>query len=261
MQWRWVTSAISMKPSGILAGWSLGALVSRFQRVRTTIRMMNVIRLVSPDRPRAVAKPMLDTRFERDDYSLIAGIRRGDPTAATALFEQYHALVERTLVRVLGFDSELADAVQETFIRALGSTRLLRDPQALPSWLIRISVCTASDLIRKRKRRWWLQLFSGTQDPVDAADEWVADAESDLEARQALQAAQAILNTLPVQEKVAFSLRRFEGMELKDVAQACGCSLATIKRRLVRAETRFLAQVHKYPVLEKWLAENGGEES
>jgi RNA polymerase sigma-70 factor (ECF subfamily) len=204
---------------------------------------------------------MLEPRFDSDDYTLIAGIRRGDASAAATLFEKYHGLVERTLVRILGFDSELADTVQETFIRALGSTRLLRDPQALPSWLIRISVCAASDLIRKRKRRWWLQLFSGPQDMADQGDVWFFDAEADMEARQALQAAQAILNSLPAQERVAFSLRRFDGMELKDVAQACGCSLATIKRRLARAEARFSAQTHKYPALDKWLAEKGGEET
>jgi RNA polymerase sigma-70 factor (ECF subfamily) len=203
---------------------------------------------------------MLEPRFERDDYSLVAGIRRGDASAATALFEQYRGLVERTLVRILGFDSELADAVQETFIRALGSTRLLRDPQALPSWLIRIAVCTASDCIRKRKRRWWLQLFSGAEDATDQVEDWGFDAESDMEARQALQSAQAILGNLPVQERVAFSLRRFDGMDLKDVAQACGCSLATVKRRLARAEIRFSAQVRKHPALERWLAEKGGEE-
>ena len=117
----------------------IDASVSRFKRDPPTTTTMPSIRLVASERPRTAVAPMLEPRFERDDYSLVAGIRRGDASAATALFEQYRGLVERTLVRILGFDSELADAVQETFIRALGSTRLLRDPQALPSWLIRIA--------------------------------------------------------------------------------------------------------------------------
>jgi RNA polymerase sigma-70 factor, ECF subfamily len=217
--------------------------------------MMSSLRLV-PSAPSHVASQTLPGAS--DDYALIAGIRRGDPTAASALFAQYRGLVERTLVRILGFDSELADAVQETFIRALGSTRLLRDPKALPSWLIRISVCTAADLIRSRRRRRWLQFFAEPQDLADRSNEMVFESEPDLEARQALQAAHAILSSLPSDERIAFSLRRLDGMELKDVAHACGCSLATIKRRLARAERRFLARAEKHQALASWLTEQRG---
>ena len=223
--------------------------------------VMANLRLVASEPARGAAKagPGLPSPAPaHDDYALIAGIRRSDPAAAAALFAQYRCLVERTLVRILGFDSELADAVQETFIRALGSTRLLRDPRALPSWLIRISVCTASDLIRRRRRRRWLQFFAEPQELVDRASELVFEGEPDLEARQALIAAQAILSSLPTDERIAFSLRRLDGMELKDVAHACGCSLATIKRRLARAEKRFLARAERYQALASWLGERRG---
>lgn len=221
---------------------------------------MTGLRLVasSTQTPAASVPPVPPAQ---DDYALIAGIRRGDPAAATALFEQYRALVERTLVRILGFDSELPDAVQDTFIRALGSTRLLRDPQALPSWLIRIAVCTAADLIRRRRRRRWLQFFAEPQDLIDRGSQLVFEGEPDLEARQALQAAHAILDSLPTDERIAFSLRRLDGMELKDVARACGCSLATIKRRLARAEKRFLARAERQAALERWLDDKTGAET
>ena len=221
---------------------------------------MSRLRLVPPDHSQETAA-VPTTHFAGDDLALIAGVRRGDGAAATAFFERYHGLVERTLVRILGFDSELSDTVQETFVRAFCSTRLLRDPQALAGWLIQIAVCAARDLIRKRRRRWWLQLFSGRDDRVEQTEVAGQDTELDLEAREALRGAQAILEGLPVDERLAFSLRRFEGMELKEVALACTCSLATIKRRLVRAEKRFSAGVSKHPALEKWLAEKGGEET
>jgi RNA polymerase sigma-70 factor (ECF subfamily) len=190
-----------------------------------------------------------------DNYALIAGIRRGDPAAATALFEQYRGLVQRTLARILGLDSELADAIQETFIRALGSTRLLRDPQALPSWLIRIAIRTASDLIRRRQRRRWLQFFAEPQDLVDRQSELAYEAEPDMEVRQALRVAHAVLCSLPTDERIAFALRRLDGMELTEVALACGCSLATIKRRLARAEKRFLARAEKQQALADYLSD------
>jgi RNA polymerase sigma-70 factor (ECF subfamily) len=222
--------------------------------------MMSELRLVHRQPPKGPPEAIPAHGFAGDDYALVAGIRQGDAKAASALYDQYHSLVERTLVRILGFDSELADTVQETFIRALGSTRLLRDPKALPSWMIRISVCTASDLIRRRKRSRLFHLFSEPEEVAGAASAVVFEAESDLETRRALVAAQAVLNGLPLDERMAFSLRRLEGMELKDVAHACGCSLATIKRRLARAEERFLARAQKQAALKNWLAEKMGEQ-
>jgi RNA polymerase sigma-70 factor (ECF subfamily) len=216
--------------------------------------MMTELRLVGAEHPRAAPEP----RSVLDDYALVSGIRRGDPAAATAFFAQYRVLVERTLVRILGFDSELADAVQETFIRALASSQLLRDPQALPSWMIRIAVFTATDLLRHRRRRRWLELFAEPQEASGACQNEVCEGEPDMELRLALRAAHTVLASLPAHERVAFSLRRMEGMELKEVASACGCSLATIKRRLVRAEARFLSRAQKYPALAHWLAAKEG---
>jgi RNA polymerase sigma-70 factor (ECF subfamily) len=218
---------------------------------------MSELRLVHTQKSntsaRAEGRPFLD------DYALVAGIRRGDADAATALFEQYRDLVERTLVRILGFDSELADLVQDTFIRALGSTRLLRDPQALPSWILRITVRTAADLLRRRRRWHWLQFFAEPQEAMDPDHELAFSAEPDVEARHALFVAHTILCRLPPDERIAFSLRRLDGMELKDIAAVCDCSLATVKRRLVRAERRFLEDARKHAILEQWLAGREGE--
>jgi len=216
------------------------------------------LRLVHRGHPAGTDGQPSATRGVLDDYALVAGIRRGDATVAAAFYEQYRGLVERTLVRLLGFDSELADTVQETFIRALDSSRLLRDPQALPSWMIRIAVFTASDLIRRRKRRRWLQLFADSRDANERGNDLVFEGEPDLEARVALQAARAVLESLPVAERIALSLRRLEGLELREVASACGCSLATIKRRLVRAEARFRARARSHPALANWLAAQEG---
>ena len=233
--------------------------MSRFSAGQRLTRQMSELRLVHRQSAGDHSEAISTGAFVGDDYALIAGIRRGDADAASALYDQYHTLVERTLVRILGFDSELPDAVQEAFIRALGSTRLLRDPKALPSWMIRIAVCTASDLIRRRRRSRLFHIFSEPEEVLEAASAVMFEAESDIESRRALIAAQALLNVLPLDERMAFSLRRLEGMELKDVAHACGCSLATIKRRLVRAEERFLARAQRQPALKNWLAEKMGD--
>jgi len=180
--------------------------------------------------------------FVGDDHALLRALERGDRGAAAALFDRYAALVERTIARILGADTELSDAVQEAFVRMLRSVRSVRDPQALPEWVIRVAVHTAADTLRRRRRRRWL-LLEPTESFVDDGTE------ADLEGREALRATYAVLDQLSVDDRAVFALRIIDGMELRQVAAACDCSLATVKRRLDRAEARFALLARKHPAL------------
>ena len=65
----------------------------------------------------------------------------------------------------------------------------------------------------------------------------------------------AILDGMPIDQRMAFVLRHFHGARLVEAAEACETSLATVKRRLARAEERFLAAVRRQPGLSQWLQE------
>jgi RNA polymerase sigma-70 factor (ECF subfamily) len=62
-----------------------------------------------------------------------------------------------------------------------------------------------------------------------------------------------VLEQMRVDDRMAFTMRFIHGMTLPDAAEACGVSLATLKRRLVRAEKAFLEAAQKRPILEYWL--------
>ncbi len=185
-----------------------------------------------------------------DDGALVEGLRSGHPAAKAEFFDRYAGHVERILVRILGHEQDLADLLHEIFARAFAGHGTLRDPRALKPWLTGIAVLTAREFIRRRARGRWLRFFAAEALPeVEAAP-------SDEDAREALRATYAVLDRLGADERVAFALRYFEGMELTAVAAACRVSLNTIKRRLDRAERRFLAFAEREPALETWLPES-----
>jgi RNA polymerase sigma-70 factor (ECF subfamily) len=199
------------------------------------------LKLVHP--PPQPAKPA----FPGDDAALVLGFRRGDPGARAALYDRYADHVHRVLYRVLGFDRDLADLHHDVFVRALGSIARLEDPSALKAWLTSIAVHVARSAIARRKRRSWLWFLPGEDLP-----EVEAGAASG-EVLDALGATYAILATLPAEERIAFALRFIDGMELTEVAAACGTSLATIKRRLARAGDSFAEQARRHPALQTWV--------
>jgi RNA polymerase sigma-70 factor (ECF subfamily) len=181
---------------------------------------------------------------EASEIAFVEAVRAGDPAAREILVERYMPLVERLVAGALGVDTDLVDVVQDVFVRVLEGVHKLKDPTALRRWIASLAVFTARERIR-RKRRWrWIRFVA----PEALPEIPVRQSEGDT--RLAVRATYRVLDALPTEERLAFTLRFVAEMELTEVAAACQVSLATIKRRLARAETRFLAAAEDSPVLK-----------
>ena len=162
------------------------------------------------------------------------------------LVERYGGYVERLLMRVVGADAELPDLMQDVFVRAISNLKELRDPAAVKQWLGSLAINTAHVWIRRRRlRRRWVRFDSPQELPEPPAT--VAGLEVNLMLRRTYQ----ILDSLPADERIAFALRFVDGMDLREIAEISGVSLATIKRRIGKAETRFLEVARQDPLLRE----------
>ena len=119
---------------------------------------------------------------------------------------------------------------------------------AFRGWLVQIAVRKVHR--RFRRRRLLRTLGFDTTSP-DAGIAAQASSEISPEQRAELVLLDRVLAGLPAAERVAWSLRCVEGMRLEEVALACSCSLATVKRRIAAAH----AVVSKHVALDT----RGGE--
>lgn len=167
-----------------------------------------------------------------DDVELAEAARDGHPGAVAEVYRRFGGLVRGLLVQSIGPHAEVDDLVQETFLRFFRRAGDLREPAALRSFIVGIALRVARGELRKRRVRRFLHLV----DPTEAPDSAVAG--DDHEGREALRRLYAILDRLDDDSRLAFVLRHVQGLELHDVAAGLGCSLATVKRRLSKAEAR-----------------------
>lgn len=181
------------------------------------------------------------------DELLVLSLRARHPDAGTQLFDRYAPHVRRVLVRVMGPDSEILDLVHDVFVTALESLNRLVDPRALRAWLTQIAVFTARAKIRRRMRGRILRFLPFSELPEPELPP------ADFEASESMQAVYRVLDGMNTDQRIAFALRFVAGMELTEVASSCGVSLATIKRRLSRAQTNFKASAEREPALVEWL--------
>jgi RNA polymerase sigma-70 factor (ECF subfamily) len=182
-----------------------------------------------------------------DDYALVQALRAGHPGAAAAFYDRQAVHVRRALRSVLGADADVPDLLQEVFIRAIDRIGELEDFSRVRGWLTTIAIFTAGAHIRRAARRSWLGIFSPALTAVSHQDPPSADA------RAALRETYLVLDRLPADQRIAFVLRFIEEMSLPECAATCRVSLATFKRRLSRAEKRFLELARARPALQHWL--------
>jgi len=160
------------------------------------------------------------------------------PQTDAELFERFAPYVARIGLRLLGRESDVDDLIQDVFIAAMRQRHQVRAPEAFRSWLAIIAVRTARRYLRKRRLRALVGI--DTLSPtLELRDPGISP-----ERRALLQRVYQVLDKMPVDHRIAWTLRYVEGEKLEEVAERCGCSLATAKRRIAAAHGRLEAELH-----------------
>ena len=183
--------------------------------------------------------------------TMVAGIRARDPEVAAAFYDKYQGRINGLVWRMLGRDDEHDDVVQQVFAQVLDSIDRLRDPDLLEPWLVRLTVNTVLKIIRRRRMA---RILHKSQ---KHAEDYSADLGP--ESQQLAIRVYEVLDKLGARERVVFALRYIEGNTLSECAQAMGCSVATVKRCLVKARRTFEKHAEKDPVLASWTQGEGNE--
>lgn len=178
------------------------------------------------------------------------GIIAGRESAAAALWGRYGKLVYRLAERALGCPHEAEDLTQDVFVCLLNKVSGLRDASSLRSFVVSVTIRTLKwQLRRKRRRQWWVNLTRTGGLPEAAVQGGDVD--------QVLGRFYRLLDHLNPDDRVIFVLRRVDGMQLQDVAEATGHSLATVKRRLVKADAQLSRWMEREPLLVAFLQHEG----
>ena len=152
------------------------------------------------------------------------------------LFRRFGPYVARIGLRLLGREADVDDLMQEVFLAAFKQRGQLRDEAAIKGWLATVAVRTARRQLRKRRLRSFVGLDSGVG--LQLRDERISP-----ERRALLRRVYEVLDQIPVEHRLAWSLRYVEGEKLEAVARRCGCSLATAKRRIAAAHVRLQGEL------------------
>ena len=133
----------------------------------------------------------------------------------TENYERYYRLAYSYMRN----EDDALDVVQESAYRAIRDCRKVRNKDYLSTWIYRIVVNTALDMLRRKKKE------NITEELPEIP---VEDQYQDLELR-------TVLNQLDDKSRTIILLRYFEDLKLEDIADIVGDNLNTVKARLYRS--------------------------
>jgi RNA polymerase sigma-70 factor (ECF subfamily) len=194
------------------------------------------LRLVEGAASSRTHRQRLGTIGELDDAQLVALAKQNDVVAFEALYRRHSAFAVNLAVRIQGNATDAEDVVHDAFVRVHTRLNELREGAAFRSWLGSIVV----RLVRTRLRRRRLLQVLGLHTPDRVDLDVVASDEAGPEVRAQLAQLYALLRAMPPSDRIAWTLRHVEHHRLEAVADLMRCSLATVKRRIQRAQ-RFLS--------------------
>ena len=164
---------------------------------------------------------------------LVLRLRRADPSAVAEVYDAHHAAVRAFAKRLLGDAASAEDLVHEVFVSLPQAARKFRGDSALRTFLISIAVNHARHFVRAaQRRRRALSAYGETE------SQHSSDPEHEARRKELAELLTRALDTLPIDQRVAFVLCEVEERSSGEAAEIVGAPEATLRTRLFHAKRK-----------------------
>jgi RNA polymerase sigma-70 factor (ECF subfamily) len=173
---------------------------------------------------------------EAGEKELVARARAHEEAAFEALFKKYRDRIYRV---VYGWclDSEVAmDLTQDVFLKAFKSIGSFKEESAFYTWLCRIAINRCTDYCRRKKK--YKEILMEEVATEESADREGETPPSALQVEELKRDLRNAIDQLSEEARAAFTLRFFEGLSYKEIADALECSIGTVMSRIFYARQR-----------------------
>lgn len=183
---------------------------------------------------------------------LIARAQRGDEDAVRAIIESLHRQVIATVFRFLGtrFRADVEDVAQEIFVKVFRAIDRFEPERGVKfsTWVYTFVRNHCFDFL-KRRRLSTVSMSPRDDDDapgIEPADELARRPVDSAENQELGQKIEEALAALGPDQRLAFVLREYEGLDYSAIAQVTGVSEGTVKSRLHRAKEALRNRLSRY---------------
>lgn len=162
-----------------------------------------------------------------DEEMLIAGLKRGDPSARKQVYELYAPLMMSVCVRYVGNRETARDLLQDGFIKVFTKIPTYAATGAFGGWIRRIFVTTALEYLRREQLH--------PDDAVEEYEEALADVNYSALDKLSADELLGCIARLPAGYRTVFNLYAIEGYSHSEIAGMLHIREVTSRTQFIRA--------------------------
>ncbi len=186
---------------------------------------------------------MSNRRMDKAETEAIRDVLAGDRDAYRVLMDRHFCSVTRVAFRITGNEADAEEAAQEAFLRAYNKLPSFRQDSAFSTWIMRIAMNTAINLVERRNRDLSYHAPRIADEPSPAEHTVrVADRQAGPEGillnREATSLRRAAMAELTPMERTAFTLRHMEDVPMAEIAAALNITSNSAKQAVFRAVSK-----------------------
>jgi RNA polymerase sigma-70 factor, ECF subfamily len=186
--------------------------------------------------PAALSQDSSDTEAE-----LVVRLARSDPAAVGEAYDAHHGAVRAFAQRLLGENGSAEDLLHEVFVTLPRAARNFRGEASLRTFLISIAVQHARHFVRSATRR---RVAMNRFEAEPIGDD-VPDPEHIARRKELARILARALDSLPLDQRVAFVLCEVEERSSREVAEIVGAPEGTVRTRLFHAKKKLRSELER----------------
>lgn len=184
------------------------------------------------------------------DLELVEKVKSGDRKSFSILVRRHQPGLLRLSLRFVKDRDAAEDVVQDSFIKAYERLNSFEARSSFKSWLYQVAVNTAKNKLR--------EVRDNMKDIDDVPLGVGAIAESSLVHQAVSHLIAKAVEELPFKQKTALTLRIYEDLSFKEIAEIMECPYDTAKANYRHALLKLREELQDQEDLKTWSEEVGG---
>jgi len=173
---------------------------------------------------------------------LIKRSKQNDPKSFRIIVETHQSLIYSLAFRIMCNEEEAKDIVQETFIKVWLNLSKFDLERKFSTWVYAITAHLCLDKLKSKKCHFAIELTDTNLNDFIS----VENAEQKLLNAELGKIILALTNDLTPKQKIVFTLRDLEEMEVAEIEEITGLSAKKIKSNLFLARQNIRQKLEKY---------------
>lgn len=173
-----------------------------------------------------------------NEKELIERCRKNEYSAQLTVYNLYKDMMYNVSFRIVKSRADAEDIVQESFIKGFEKIDQIKEEVSLGSWLKRIVINASLDLIRKRKKEYWIE-------ETEILEKEVNEPEMEDYSQLEVNHIKECINKLKEKYRLILVLYMIEDYTHREISELLNLKESTVRNQYRRGKSQLIEMIQK----------------